>query len=41
MRLAAGLHLDLLGELKCSTDSLAAMGKGIGKKGERKGRGKV
>jgi len=29
------------GELKCSPDSLAAMGKGTGKGGERKGRGRV
>jgi len=28
-------------ELKCSPDSLAAMGKGMGKSGERKGRGRV
>jgi len=29
------------GELKCSPDSLAAMGKGMGKRGERKRRGMV
>jgi len=33
MRSAAGLHWDLLGELKCSPDSLAAMGRGWQKGG--------
>jgi len=38
MHLAAGLHPDLLGELKCSPDSLAKMGKEMGKR-ERGGEG--
>jgi len=29
------------GELKCSPDSLATTGKGMGKRGERKGNGRV
>ena len=46
MRLAAGLHPALLGELKCSPDSIATreragMGKGTRERGEERGRGRA